>query len=104
MHAKGGKIVIQLWHTGLVSHHSVQPDGQAPISASAVTVGYTAEKAERNIQKGYIDAVAFGRDYIANPDLAERIRCDVPLNEQHPETFYGGGIEGYTDYPFMAEA
>lgn len=66
--------------------------------------GYSVEKAERNIREGYIDAVAFGRDYIANPDLAERIRQDVALNEQHPETFYGGGTEGYTDYPFLKEA
>jgi N-ethylmaleimide reductase len=66
--------------------------------------GYTAEKAEKNIRAGFIDAVAFGRDYIANPDLAERIREDAPLNEQHPESFYGGSTVGYTDYPFMNEA
>ncbi len=65
--------------------------------------GYTAEKAEKNVKAGYIDAVAFGRDYIANPDLAERIRQGAPLNEQHPESFYGGTTEGYTDYPFMDE-
>ena len=63
--------------------------------------GYTADKAEKNIRDGYIDAVAFGRDYIATPDLAERIRQGVPFNKQHPETFYGGGTVGYTDYPFM---
>ncbi|MGP4953233.1 alkene reductase, partial [Psychrobacter sp. T6-1] len=62
--------------------------------------GYTAEKAERNVREGYIDAAAFGRDFIANPDLAERIRQNAPLNEQHPESFYGGGSEGYTDYPY----
>ena len=39
VHAKGGKIVVQMWHTGLVAHKSVQPDGQAPISASDVEVG-----------------------------------------------------------------
>lgn len=65
--------------------------------------GYTAQKAEKNIEAGYIDAVAFGCDYIANPDLAERIRQGAPLNEQHPQTFYGGGTEGYTDYPFLDE-
>ncbi len=65
--------------------------------------GYTAQKAEKNIKADYIDAVAFGRDYIANPDLAERIRRGAPLNEQHPQTFYGGGTEGYTDYPFLDE-
>ena len=74
--------------------------GQMIIAAG----GYTIEKAERNIRQGYIDAVAFGRDYIANPDLAERIRQDIPLNKQHPETFYGGGTEGYTDYPFLNQA
>jgi N-ethylmaleimide reductase len=66
--------------------------------------GYSVEKAERNIRAGYIDAVAFGRDYIANPDLAERIRQDAPLNEQRPESFYGGGTQGYTDYPFLNQA
>lgn len=66
--------------------------------------GYSVDKAERNIRQGYIDAIAFGRDYIANPDLAERIRKDKPLNEQHPETFYGGGTQGYTDYPFLRQA
>ncbi|WP_201599104.1 alkene reductase [Psychrobacter vallis] len=66
--------------------------------------GYTAEKAEKNVKAGYIDAVAFGRDYIANPDLAERIQKGAALNEQHPESFYGGGTEGYTDYPFLDQA
>jgi len=66
--------------------------------------GYTAEKAEQNVKAGYIDAVAFGRDYIANPDLAERIQKGAALNEQHPESFYGGGAEGYTDYPFLDQA
>lgn len=66
--------------------------------------GYDAEKAERNVKAGYIDAVAFGRDYIANPDLPERIQKGAPLNEQHPESFYGGGNEGYTDYPFLDQA
>ena len=74
--------------------------GQMIIAAG----GYTAEKAEKNIKAGYIDAVAFGRDYIANPDLAERIRAGAPLNEQHPQTFYGGGTEGYTDYQFLNQA
>lgn len=65
--------------------------------------GYTPEKAQSLIEAGYIDAVAFGRDYIANPDLAQRLEQGVALNKQHPETFYGGGVKGYTDYPFMSE-
>ncbi|CBY27345.1 TPA: alkene reductase [Yersinia enterocolitica] len=60
---------------------------------------YTAEKAENLIEKGFIDAVAFGRRYISNPDLVERLQQDAPLNEPDGETFYGGGAKGYTDYP-----
>lgn len=62
---------------------------------------YTAEKAESLIAQGLIDAVAFGRDYIANPDLVERLRQNAPLNEPQPETFYGGDAKGYTDYPAL---
>ncbi|MEG3135716.1 alkene reductase [Rouxiella sp. T17] len=62
---------------------------------------YTAEKGEELIDKGYIDAVAFGRSYIANPDLVERLKSHAPLNEPQPETFYGGGAQGYTDYPTL---
>ena len=47
------------------------------------------------------DAVAFGRLYIANPDLDARIAADGPYNEPNPDTFYGGGAEGYTDYPTL---
>ncbi|WXT10179.1 hypothetical protein WI242_12845 [Salmonella enterica subsp. enterica serovar Infantis] len=62
---------------------------------------YTPEKAEDLIEKGLIDAVAFGRDYIANPDLVARLQRKAELNPQRPESFYGGGAEGYTDYPTL---
>ena len=62
---------------------------------------YTPEKAEDLIEKGLIDAVAFGRAYIANPDLVARLQHKSELNPQHPESFYGGGAEGYTDYPTL---
>jgi 2,4-dienoyl-CoA reductase-like NADH-dependent reductase (Old Yellow Enzyme family) len=45
------------------------------------------------------DLVAVGREFIANPDLVERWRDGTELNEPNPDTFYGGGAEGYTDYP-----
>ena len=63
--------------------------------------GYTAEKAESLVAEGTADAVAFGRPYIANPDLAERFAKSAPLNTPNPDTFYGGAEKGYTDYPFM---
>ncbi|WP_255657850.1 N-ethylmaleimide reductase [Aeromicrobium sp. Leaf350] len=63
---------------------------------------YTTEKAERLLAAGFIDAVAFGRSYIANPDLAERLAAGAELNDPNPKTFYGGDAEGYTDYPALA--
>ncbi|MGP9263572.1 alkene reductase [Yersinia pestis] len=62
---------------------------------------YSAEKAECLIQKGFIDAVAFGRSYISNPDLVTRLQQHAPLNEPDSNTFYGGGAKGYTDYPTL---
>lgn len=64
--------------------------------------GYTAQKAEQLINAGLIDAAAFGRAFIANPDLVARIQQDAPLNEVNQATVYGGGAEGYTDYPTLA--
>ncbi len=66
--------------------------------------GYDATSAARAIESGHADAIAFGRPYIANPDLAERIRVGAALNDPDPETFYGGGEVGYTDYPFLKQA
>ena len=60
--------------------------------------GYTAESAEATIAEGNADAVAFGRLFIANPDLPERFANDAPLNEPDRSTFYGGTEKGYTDY------
>lgn len=60
-----------------------------------------SRKAETLIGKGLIDAVAFGRDWIANPDLVARLQRKAELNPQRAESFYGGGAEGYTDYPTL---
>jgi N-ethylmaleimide reductase len=57
---------------------------------------------ERLIADGVADAVTVGRKYLANPDLVERWAQGAELNEPDPETFYGGGAEGYTDYPRLA--
>ena len=63
---------------------------------------YDVEKADRLLGAGLIDAVAFGRTFIANPDLPRRLDEGLPLNPQRPESFYGGDAEGYTDYPAYA--
>jgi 2,4-dienoyl-CoA reductase-like NADH-dependent reductase (Old Yellow Enzyme family) len=66
--------------------------------------GFTAESAREAIASGTVDAVAFGKSAIANPDLVERIRTGAPLNAPDPSTFYGDGPVGYTDYPFLETA
>jgi len=71
-------------------------------SGSLIYCGnYDAERAEKRISENTTDAVAFGRPYIANPDLPERFRVNAPLTEPNHETFYGGDEKGYTDYPFL---
>ena len=62
---------------------------------------YTVEKAEALLEKGLIDAAAFGRPFIANPDLPQRLRQGADLNVLDAATLYGGGAEGYTDYPAL---
>jgi 2,4-dienoyl-CoA reductase-like NADH-dependent reductase (Old Yellow Enzyme family) len=62
---------------------------------------FTRESAEAVIEQGKVDAVAFGRAYIANPDLPERFRAGADLNDPDASTFYGDGPKGYTDYPSM---
>ena len=61
----------------------------------------TQASAQGLIERGEADAVAFGKLFIANPDLVERFRSGAPLNEPRPELFYGGGPSGYTDYPAL---
>jgi N-ethylmaleimide reductase len=68
-----------------------------------VNNGYTRELAEQALAQG-ADLVAFGRPYIANPDLVERLRANAPLNEVERATLYGGGAKGYTDYPALQGA
>jgi 2,4-dienoyl-CoA reductase-like NADH-dependent reductase (Old Yellow Enzyme family) len=69
-----------------------------------VNENFTLESAEAAIAAGDADAVAFGKLFIANPDLPDRFRRHAPLNEPKPETFYAQGPEGYIDYPKLADA
>lgn len=83
VHAKGGHIFLQLWHGGRVSHADLQPNGQAPVAPRP-------------------DLFAFGRPFIANPDLVERLKIGAPLASFNPAALYGGGAAGYADYPAIA--
>jgi len=60
--------------------------------------------AQQLLDNGTADAVAFGKDFISNPDLPRRLETDAPLNKWNAETFYGASAEGYTDYPEYAAA
>jgi N-ethylmaleimide reductase len=66
-----------------------------------VNNGYGREDAERAVAGGRADLVAFGRPFISNPDLVRRLREGAALNPPDEKTFYGGGAEGYTDYPTL---
>ncbi|BAN48471.1 xenobiotic reductase B [Metapseudomonas resinovorans NBRC 106553] len=63
---------------------------------------YDRQMAMAAVASGHADMVAFGRPFIANPDLVERLRRDAPIAEADRATFYGGGAEGYTDYPTLS--
>jgi N-ethylmaleimide reductase len=64
----------------------------------------TLESVEQLLETGLADAVVVGRPFLANPDLADRWRAGAELNAPNPDTFYGGGAEGYTDYPTLEQA
>ncbi len=63
--------------------------------------GYDFQRGNAALAKGEADMISFGALYIANPDLVERFAKGAPLNAPDPATFYGGGEQGYTDYPFL---
>jgi N-ethylmaleimide reductase len=65
--------------------------------------GFDRDTAEAWLEQGKADLIAFGRKFLANPDLPERFRRRAPLNPDDPTTYYGGGAKGYTDYPSLAQ-
>ncbi|HLH11828.1 MAG TPA: alkene reductase [Methylovirgula sp.] len=65
---------------------------------------YTRELAIEALSEKRADLIAFGKIFISNPDLVERLRVGAPLNPFDQATFYGGGAKGYTDYPTLAQA
>ena len=86
--------------------------GQAPVAAQQLRKkfsrtliaagGFNGESAAAVVAAGDADLVAFGRLFIANPDLPERLRRKLPLN-RYDRSFYGGDGRGYVDYPTYAE-
>ena len=64
--------------------------------------GYDFDLANKQLDAGAADLIAFGKPFISNPDLVERLKAGAPLNAWDKNTFYGGGAKGYTDYPTLA--
>lgn len=62
---------------------------------------YDKEKAQADLDSGLADAIAFGRPFISNPDLPERLEKNLPLKQADMATWYSQGVEGYTDYPAL---
>ncbi|MGV8918856.1 MAG: alkene reductase [Pseudomonas sp.] len=82
---------------------SFRRDVRSTFSGRIIYAGrYTAERGSRLIESGLADLIAFGRPFIANPDLPARIANGWPLNPLNPATMYGGAEQGYTDYPAYA--
>jgi N-ethylmaleimide reductase len=65
--------------------------------------GFDRDMALKARRDDLADLVCFGRPFIGNPDLVERLREDAPLADAPKETWYGGGAHGYTDYPTLAQ-
>lgn len=118
-----GYVAAQLNRFGLAYLHIIEPrikgsevveEGRPPIAAMQLRKiftgsiiaagGFEPASAQAIVAKGDADMVAFGRHFIANPDLPRRIKLGLPLNKYDRGTFDGGDSHGYTDYPFYQEA
>ncbi len=89
---------------GLPDHPPVHPVMRKVFKGPLIlNSDYHAEDAQAALDAGDADAIAFGRTFLANPDLPRRLNEGAPLNPQREELFYIGGAEGYTDYPTLEE-
>ena len=113
-----GYVVEQLSPMGLAYLHVIEgetgatrtPDGQTFDYAALhrqfagawmVNNCYTRDAALSEVASGEADLIAFGRPFISTPDLVRRLKDDLPFNELDADKLYGGGAEGYTDYPVL---
>ncbi|KAK1613174.1 hypothetical protein QYE76_036847 [Lolium multiflorum] len=118
-HALALHVVSRLSDRGVLYCHMIEPrvDGRRRVSRRLLPFreafggtfiasgGYGRDEGDAAVGEGYADLVAFGRLFLANPDLPRRFELGAPLNECDVATFYGAGAAdpavGYTDYPFF---
>jgi N-ethylmaleimide reductase len=81
----------------------LRPRGYERYSRIIAAGGFEPNSTEAAVRDGDADLVAFGRHYLANPDLAQRIRPGLPLNSYDRDTFYTFDARGYSDYPFYEQ-
>lgn len=92
------------WDNAPAMPEAFRRDVRSTFSGAIMYAGkYTAQSGSALLDSALADLVAFGRPFIANPDLPARIANDWPLNPINPATVYGGNAEGYVDYPLYAE-
>ncbi|KAL8061272.1 hypothetical protein ABFX02_02G076700 [Erythranthe guttata] len=85
--------------------HKLLPMRKAFKNTFIAAGGYDRRKGNLAISKNYADLIAYGRSFLANPDLVRRFEIDAPLNKYNRSTFYiPDPVVGYTDYPFLEEA
>ncbi len=112
-----GYVARELNRFKLAYLHVVEPEGGIPVNGARVSAvkhlrsifegriiaasGFDKQKAESVLAAGDADAIAFGKLFIANPDLPERFRTGAPLNPPDTASFYGGDARGYIDYPAL---
>jgi N-ethylmaleimide reductase len=63
--------------------------------------GYDKDSAEAELEKGIAKIISFGTLFLANPDLPRRFKNNASLNQPDRATMFGGGVQGYIDYPFL---
>lgn len=85
---------------GALSIEPLRPHWPGPV---IVAGGFDAASGPAAVAAGQTDAVAYGRLFISNPDLPDRLRLEAPLQPYDRTTFYGGGAAGYTDYAALGQ-
>jgi 2,4-dienoyl-CoA reductase-like NADH-dependent reductase (Old Yellow Enzyme family) len=92
----------------IAAREAVGDDSLGPLLKREFGGAYIANEkfdlagAQAALAEGRADAIAWGKDFIANPDLPRRLQTGAALNAQRPELFYAPSAEGYTDYPALA--